>query len=77
MYSVFQDEPYRLSILKNGELCYQHDVSRSESHLASVFVSAEDKLRVIMHREDGTLYELPWGTRLVIKQVPWDKGARQ
>ena len=76
MYSVFQDEPYRLSILKNGELCYQHDVSRSESHLASVFVSAEDKLRVIMHRENGTLYELPWGTRLVIKQVPWDKGAR-
>lgn len=77
VYSVFQDEPYRLSILKNGELCYQHDVWRSESHLASVFVSAEDKLRVVMHREDGTLYELPWYTRLVIKQVSWDKGAPQ
>jgi SAM-dependent methyltransferase len=72
MYSVFVGEQYRISILKNDELSYQHQVSRSESHLASIFVSPSDRLRVYMHHEDGSPYELPWGTRLVIKQVPWE-----
>lgn len=77
IYSVFQGEQYRVSILKNDELCYQHLVSRSESHLASVFVGPFDKLRVYMHLEDGSPYELAWGTRLIVKQVPWDNPAKQ
>lgn len=77
IFSVHTGQDYFLSVISNGKLRFRHHVARSESYLALIFVSPGDQLSVHMHMEDGSPFDFPWGTRLAIKQVRWDKNATE